>query len=92
MPDIDIFIFKYVEKEAVVSSQIEGIQASLSDVFQMNKKNDKTRKETAEIVNYVGALNYGIDLLNILPISIRYLKEIHKELLKGVRGKKLLVN
>ena len=85
LPDRDLFISMYVEKEAVVSSQIEGTQASLSDVLQMNKKNDK-RIDTDEIVNYVHALNYGIDLLETLPISIRYLKEIHKELLKGVRG------
>lgn len=86
LPDRDIFISKYVEKEAVVSSQIEGIQASLSDVLQLNKKDNKKRKETEEIVNYIHALNYGIDLLETMPISIRYIKEIHKELLKGVRG------
>ncbi len=84
LPDRDIFISMYVEKEAVVSSQIEGTQASLSDVLQKN--NTEKRKETEEIVNYVHSLNYGIELMDKLPISIRYLKEIHKELLKGVRG------
>ena len=84
LPDRDIFISMYVEKEAVVSSQIEGTQASLSDVLQKN--NTEKRKETEEIVNYVHSLNYGIELMNKLPISIRYLKEIHKELLNGVRG------
>lgn len=86
LPDKDIFISKYVEKEAVVSSQIEGTQASLSDVLQFNKIDNEKRKETEEIVNYIHALNYGVDLLEKLPISIRYIKEIHKELLKGVRG------
>ena len=84
LPDRDIFISMYVEKEAVVSSQIEGTQASLSDVLQKN--NIEKRKETEEIVNYVHSLNYGIELMEKLPLSIRYLKEIHKELLKGVRG------
>ena len=83
LPDRDLFISMYVEKEAVVSSQIEGTQASLSDVLQ---KDASKVKETEEIVNYVHALNYGIELLDKLPISIRYFKEIHKELLKGVRG------
>lgn len=83
LPDRDLFISMYVEKEAVVSSQIEGTQASLSDVLQ---KNSSKVKETEEIVNYVHALNYGIELLDELPISIRYFKEIHKELLKGARG------
>lgn len=86
LPDKDLFISKYVEKEAVVSSQIEGTQASLSDVFQFNKIKGEKRKETEEIVNYVHALNYGINLLNRLPISLRYFKELHKILLKGVRG------
>ncbi len=86
LPDKDIFISKYVEKEAVLSSQIEGTQASLSDVLQAHKRDDGKRKETDEIVNYIHALNYGIELLKHLPISIRYLKQIHKELIKGVRG------
>ncbi len=86
LPDKDIFISKYVEKEAVLSSQIEGTQASLSDVLQFNKINSEKRKETEEIVNYIHALNFGIALLENLPISIRYFKQIHKELLKGVRG------
>lgn len=84
LPDRDLFISMYVEKEAVVSSQIEGTQASLSDVLQKN--NTEKKKETEEIVNYVHSLNYGIELMEKLPISIRYLREIHKELLKGVRG------
>ena len=84
LPDRDLFIAMYVEKEAVVSSQIEGTQASLSDVLQ--KQSSEKRKDIEEIVNYVHSLNYGIELMNRLPISIRYLKEIHKELLKGVRG------
>ena len=86
LPDKDIFISKYVEKEAVVSSQIEGTQASLSDVLQLNKRNKQKRKDTKDIVNYIKALNYGTKLLNELPISIRFLKAVHKELLSGVRG------
>ncbi len=84
LPDRDLFISMYVEKEATVSSQIEGTQASLSDVLQKN--NTEKRKETEEIVNYVHSLNYGLKLMDSLPISIRYLRELHRELLKGVRG------
>lgn len=86
LPNKDIFISKYVEKEALLSSQIEGTQASLSDVLQLNKIDGEKRKETEDVVNYINALNYGIELLEKLPISIRYLKELHKVLLKGVRG------
>lgn len=86
LPDKNIFISKFVEKEAAVSSQIEGTQASLEDVFQINKLDLKKRKDTEEIVNYVHALNFGIRLLDKLPISIRYLKEVHKVLLQNTRG------
>lgn len=88
LPDKDIFIAKYVEKEAVLSSQIEGTQASLSDVFQIDKLDDETRKETKEIVNYVKALDLGVDLLCSLPICSRYFKQLHKTLLLGVWGGK----
>ncbi len=86
LPDKDLFISMYVEKEALVSSQIEGTQASLSDVLQYQKLDSARRKETEEVVNYVYALNYGNKLLDKLPISGRFLKEIHKELLRDVRG------
>lgn len=86
LPDRDIFVSMYVQKEAVVSSQIEGTQASLTDVLQISKISNNKRIETEEIVNYVHALNYGIEKLKELPISVRYLKQVHNELLKGVRG------
>lgn len=56
LPDRDILISKYVEKESVLSSQIEGTQASLSDVFQFNKIDGEKRKETEEILNYTHAI------------------------------------
>jgi len=86
LPDKDVFIGMYVQKEAVASSQIEGTQASLTDVLQMNKKKGYKRFDIEEIVNYVHALNFGIKELDKLPISMRLLKEIHHELLNGVRG------
>ncbi|MCQ3914403.1 MAG: hypothetical protein MJ201_01095 [Mycoplasmoidaceae bacterium] len=86
LPDKDIFIAKYVEKEAVLSSQIEGTQASLSDVFQVDKLDEEIRKETKEIVNYVNTLDLGISLLKCLPLCLRYFKQLHKTLLLGVRG------
>ena len=86
LPNRDLFLSMYVKKEATVSSQIEGTQTSLSDFLQVEKKDIKKRKDTEEVVNYVRALNMGISLLDSLPISFRYIKELHKELLKGVRG------
>lgn len=86
LPNRDLFLSMYVKKEATISSQIEGTQTSLSDFLQVEKKDIKKRKDTEEVVNYVRALNMGISLLDTLPISFRYIKELHKELLKGVRG------
>lgn len=84
--DRDVYISMNVKKEAVVSSQIEEAQASLTDVLQIDKVSDQRRLEIEEIMNSVHALNYGIDLLDRSPISIRYLRIVHSVLLKGVRG------
>ena len=83
LPDPDIFVAMYVQKEALLSSQIEGTQASLSDVLA---KNEERRESVEEVVNYVSALNYGLERLNDLPLSLRLIKEIHKVLLRNGRG------
>lgn len=85
LPDIDLFVSMYVQKEAVISSQIEGTQASLVDVLQKNRTNEKI-KETEEIVNYIKATNYAFDRLIDLPLSMRLIRETHKVLLSNVRG------
>jgi len=85
LPDIDLFVSMYVQKEAVISSQIEGTQASLVDVLQKDRKNKKT-KDTEEIVNYVKATNYAFKRLNELPLCMRLIKETHAVLLSNVRG------
>lgn len=85
LPDPDLFVAMYVQKEAVLSSQIEGTQASLSDILSLNSSPEK-REDIDEIVNYVQAIKYGISRLESLPLSLRLIKEIHSVLLKGVRG------
>lgn len=88
LPNPDLFIAMYVKKEALLSSQIEGTQASLEGVLEFEA--DLTPKddvnEIKEVVNYIKALNYGIDRLNDNPMSLTLLKEIHKVLLEGTRG------
>ena len=85
LPDIDLFVSMYVQKEAVISSQIEGTQASLIDVLQKDRKNEKI-KDTEEIVNYIKATNYAFKKLEELPLCMRLIKETHSILLSGVRG------
>jgi Fic family protein len=88
LPNPELFIGMYVKKEALLSSQIEGTQASLEGVLEFEA--DLTPKDNIEdikeVVNYIKALNYGIDRLNDLPMSLRLIKEIHKILIEGTRG------
>jgi Fic family protein len=88
LPNPDLFVAMYVKKEAVLSSQIEGTQASLVDVleFEAGTKAKEKIQDVAEVVNYVKAMNYGLERLKALPMSLRLIKEIHSILLEGVRG------
>lgn len=88
LPNPDLFVFMYVRKEAVLSSQIEGTQASLIDVleFESQALEPSSPQDASEVVNYISAINYGLERLQELPISLRLIREIHRELMQGVRG------
>jgi Fic family protein len=88
LPNADLFVAMYVRKEAVLSSQIEGTQASLVDILEYEAKAPKKDlpQDVNEVYNYVRALNFGLKRLESLPLSLRLVREIHKELVRGVRG------
>lgn len=88
LPNPDLFVSMYVRKEAVLSSQIEGTQASLVDVLEYEAEAARRGlpSDVAEVVNYVAAMNYGLERLSELPLSLRLIREIHEHLLAGVRG------
>lgn len=88
LPNTEPFIAMYVKKEALLSSQIEGTQASLEGVlrFEANLKPSEDINEIKEVVNYIKAMNYGISRLQDMPMSNRLIKEIHEILIKGTRG------
>lgn len=88
LPNVDLFVAMYVRKEAVLSSQIEGTQASLIDVlaFEADAALPENPQDIDEVINYISALNYGLQRLNTLPLSLRLIREIHSYLLQGVRG------
>ena len=87
LPNPDLFLAMYVKKEAILSSQIEGTQASFVDVLNVSDKiTSETRSGAEDVVNYVKAMNYGILRLNNLPLCLRLIREIHGILLEGVRG------
>ena len=88
LPDTGLFLFMYIRKEALYSSQIEGTQASLDEVvaFEQNISAAENPDDIEEVVNYIRAINNGLTRLNDLPVSLRLIKELHAELMKGARG------
>jgi len=90
VPNPDLFVGMYVRKEAALSSQIEGTQASLNDVLEyeagVRDRNSEKVRDVEEVINYVRAMNHGLARLADLPVCLRLLREIHNELLRGVRG------
>lgn len=88
IPNISLFIYMYVRKEALLSSQIEGTQSSFSDLmlFEHHQKPEVSQADVEEVSNYVQAIFYGLDRLKSFPLSLRLLREIHAILLKGGRG------
>ncbi len=91
LPNPDLFVFMYVRKEAVLSSQIEGTQSSLQDLLAAEARilSPELPRDVDEVINYVSAMNHGLKRLESLPISVRLFREIHAKLLHGVRGSRL---
>jgi len=85
IPDMDLFISMYVRKEALLSSQIEGTQCTLEDVLDPDA-DANINLDVADVVNYVSALQFAQERLETLPLCCRFIKEVHAELMKGVRG------
>jgi Fic family protein len=88
LPNPDLFVAMYVRREAVLSSQIEGTQSSLDDVlaFEVDAPGTVQPADITETVNYVRAMNTGLELLDELPLSGRLIRAVHGELMTGVRG------
>lgn len=90
LPDANYFILSYLRKEAALSSQIEGTQATFVDAAkaEAGATNEETPQDFPEIINYIRAINYGIERIkkDEFPMSLRLIREVHKVLLTGVRG------
>ena len=90
LPDPDLFLYQYVRKEALLSSQIEGTQSSLSDLllFELDEAPGVPINDVEEVSNYVAALNHGLKRIreDDFPLSLRLIREVHSILLRGGRG------
>ena len=88
LPEADLFVFMYVRKEAVLSSQIEGTKSSLRDVLAAEARllSPGAAGDAGEVINYVAAMNHGLERLPGLPLSVRLIREMHERLMRGVRG------
>jgi Fic family protein len=88
VPDKALFLYMYVRKEAVLSSQIEGTQSTLSDLlrFETDAAAGRPVDDVREVSNYVDAMMHGLDRLKTLPISLRLIREMHERLLRDGRG------
>jgi len=96
MPNPELLIRPFIRREAVLSSRIEGTQTGITDLYlyearQMalpGMKPASTDADAREVLNYVRALEYGLERVQTLPISLRLVRELHEHLLKGVRGER----
>jgi Fic family protein len=89
LPDVGLFLYMFIRKEAVLSSMIEGTQSSLSDLllFELKEKPGVPLDDVQDVSNYVAAMNHGLQRLSEgFPLSLRLLREIHAKLLSKGRG------
>lgn len=84
LPDLDFFIFMYIRKEATKSSEIEGTKATMVDVIKSQAEIETGRfpQDVERIIHYISAMEYGLRRLETLPLSLRFIREIHKVLIE----------
>jgi len=86
VPNPHLLIYPFIRREAVLSSRIEGTQSSLSDLLLFEATQVEKRGDVREVQNYVRAMEYGLKRLDELPLSLRFIRELHGILMEGVRG------
>jgi len=86
LPDADFFISMFVMKDATSSAQIEGTRATIMDALEMSAGVNVKDTDADDILHYINALNYGTIRLGSFPFSLRFIRELHGELMAGARS------
>ncbi len=86
LPAIDFFLKMFSFKDATSSSQIEGTRATMHDALEVSANIDTKQSDAYDIIFYIKALDYGIERLKDFPLSLRFIREIHKKLMDGARA------
>jgi Fic family protein len=88
LPNPHLLIYPFIRREAVLSSRIEGTQSSLSDLLLFEATQVEKQRDVKEVQNYARAMEYGLKRLVELPLSLRFIRELHSILMEGVRGER----
>ena len=86
IPNMNLFLTMYIRKEALLSSQIEGTQASLDDILDPAIE-ENVNLDVDEVINYIKAMDFAVERLKSLPLCNRFIREVHEKLLSGTRGR-----
>lgn len=86
LPNMEFFLRMFFYKDATSSSQIEGTQATMADALEVSAGIDKKQNDASDILFYIKALNYGMERIKKFPVSLRFLRELHKKLMQGARA------
>lgn len=86
LPNIEFFLKMYSLKDASSSAQIEGTKATMVDAIEVNAGIDSNQTDALDILFYIRALEYGIERVKKFPLSLRFIRELHKELMRGARA------
>lgn len=86
LPDIEFFLKMFAYKDATSSSQIEGTKATMADAIETSANIDSETSDAYDIIFYIKALDYGLERLKKFPLSLRFIRELHKKLMKGARA------
>jgi Fic family protein len=89
VPNPDLLIRPYLLREALLSTRIEGTQATMAEVLETDAAGSTPSADVEEVVNYAAAMRWGLERLDELPLSTRLLCEMHRRLMAGVRGREL---